>query len=225
MQALVVEGGAGDDVDVAGDRLGGHVRRHRLAHDHLGGNRRRDRVKARIATFRRDDVDPVERQGGPVKRRTTQVDVTGLALVALHSNAGQAGHGLGDVLVGQTADGVSRQHADQLVAVLLHQQRGAFRFADRALTRNDDLAIGGGGGFASARAGGGGLIAASLIGSSHHLCHGGRAGQAGKQSEAKCGSAASRRAEDHDKAPLCRTRCSADIEALTSPGYGMVTVR
>jgi hypothetical protein len=81
---------------------------------------------------------------GPRQRRAAQVDIARLALVTLHRNAGQAADGLSDVLVGQAADGVGRDDADQRGRFALGAQRGFLRLANGARTRNDDFIFFGG---------------------------------------------------------------------------------
>ena len=135
-QAGAVKGAAGADIDVAGDGLAGHVRGHRLGHHDLAGQRRGDVVKARLATLGADDGQAVEGDRGPVDLGSTQVDVAGLALVALQGDARQAADGESDVLVGQAAHRVGGDNADQRGRFFLDQERRSLGFCDGS-TGND----------------------------------------------------------------------------------------
>ena len=95
-------------------------------------------VVARVAAFRADHVDPVEAQRRPVVRRAAQADVARLALVAFDGDARQTAGGLGDVLVGQAADGVGRGHGNQRIRILLNLQRGGLQFGDGARSGDDN---------------------------------------------------------------------------------------
>ena len=144
LQAGIVEGRAGDDVDIARHGLARHVRRHGLGHDDLGGDGRRHGVEPGVAAFGADDVDPVEAQSRPVVGRAAEADIAGLALVALHRHAGQAAGGLGDVLVRQATDAVRGGDRHQGVRGLLGAQGRSFGFRNRPGGGDDDLADGAG---------------------------------------------------------------------------------
>ena len=138
-QARIVEGRAGDDVDVARDGLAGQVGGHRLVDDDLRSDGGREGVIAGVAALGADDADAVDRQGGPVVRRTAQRDIAGLALIAFDGGAGHASDSLGDVLVRQTADGVGGDDADEAVGVALDLKGGGFGFGDRPAAGDDDF--------------------------------------------------------------------------------------
>ena len=137
--AGIVEARAGDDVDVACHSRTGHGGHDGLLHDDLFGDGGRNIVKARGAAFRAHDAQAVEGKGGPVVGRTAQVHVTRLALVALDPHAWQTAYGEGDVLVGQVADGIGGQHADQGVGVALNLQRRCHALRHGAAHTHGDL--------------------------------------------------------------------------------------
>lgn len=141
METALVESRAGDDVDIARNRLTDHVGGHRLAHDDLLGDRRGDRIEAGGAAFGADDVDAVERQRRPALWRAAQVDIAGLTLVALDTDTGQAADRLRDILVGQAADRVRGDDRDEGGAVALDFQRGGFGFGDRMAAAHDDFLL------------------------------------------------------------------------------------
>ena len=141
-RARIVKRAPRADIDVARDRVARHRGHDRLLHDDLAGDRRWDVVEAALAALRADDAQAVERQGGPVYRRAAQVYVAGLTLVALHPDAWKAADGEGDVLVGQVADGVGGEDADQAVGGALHQQRCGDALGDRAARGDDHFADG-----------------------------------------------------------------------------------
>ena len=138
-QARIVEGRTGDDVDVAGDGLAGHVGRHGLADHDLRGNGRGQAVITGVAALGADDRDAADGQGRPVHRRTAQADVAGLALVAGNGGTRQASDGLGDVLVGQAAHRVRGHDGHERVGVALHPQGGRLGFRDRAIAHHNDI--------------------------------------------------------------------------------------
>ena len=86
-------------------------------------------------------------------------------MIALDREAGQAAGGLGDVLVGQAADRISRKHRNEIVREALDAQRGGFGFGDRAGAIDDDFALFGDGG-----------LLGSLILGEHRLRVGGVSG-------------------------------------------------
>ena len=139
LHARIVERRAGDDVDIAGDRLAGHVGGDGFPHDDLRSDRRWDGVEAGIAAFGADDVDAVDRQCGPVDRGAAQRDVARLALVALDADAGQAADRLCDVLIGQATDRVRGDDRDERRAGALDLECGRLGFRDRARAGDDDL--------------------------------------------------------------------------------------
>ena len=138
-KAGIVERAARHDVDVAGERLARHVRRDRLAGLDLRGEGGRDVVEARSAPLRADDVDAVEGQGGPARRRAAQVHIAGLALVALDADARQAADREGDVLVGKAPHRVGGDDRDDRGDVALRGEGGFLRVGDRPRSDHQNL--------------------------------------------------------------------------------------
>ena len=136
VQASAIKRRIGDEVDVGGHRFSGDVGRERLVDDELLKDHRRNRVKtvgtARAAFVGAGLRDAVDAHRGPAVGRAAHLNVAGLALIALHGNAGKAGERGGDVLVGEATDRVSRSHVDQVGRFALFLDSGLLRLADRA---------------------------------------------------------------------------------------------
>ena len=139
LHARIIERRSRDDVDVARDRLAGHVGGDGLADDDLRGDRRGDGVEPGVAAFGADDVDAVDRQRGPVDRCAAKRDVARLALIALDADAGKTADRLRDVLVGQATDRIGGDDRDERRAGPLDLERGGFGLGDRPRAGNDDL--------------------------------------------------------------------------------------
>ena len=137
-RAAPVESRERVDVDRSANRVGVHVRRHRLRHldrgDHLG----REEVERRGAALGAGGEGlPVERDVAEVRLGAPDGDEAALAAVGLDRHARYAADGLGHVLVGKLADGVGGEDFDEVQRLPLLGE-GAELLAAQPL--HDDLA-------------------------------------------------------------------------------------
>src|SRR5690606_7382986 len=113
--------GQGLDVDLAGDRVGVHVRGQRLGYGDRADQARGDVVELDLAAvgFGRGRGLPVQGDVEQFGRNAAHGEVAALALVVDRGPARQAAHGLGHVLVGQAAGVVGADRVDLAVGVAL----------------------------------------------------------------------------------------------------------
>ena len=134
----VVERRKGLDVDATGQRLGRHVRRQRLVeHDRID-QRCRHGIEPEDALLGAEDVDSVEGDRCPARRRAAHLDVALLPLVALHGHRRQARQRGGGRGIREAADRVRGDHIDDVLGGLLALQRFLDTVLDRR-RRDDDL--------------------------------------------------------------------------------------
>lgn len=104
-RAVRVDGIERVHVDVTGHGFTGHTRQNGLVGFQATRDHGRKGVEARHpAVFRAGHIEPVECDAGVAERRPPQIDVAGLALVALDRETRHAAEGVGQVLIGEAAD-------------------------------------------------------------------------------------------------------------------------